>query len=308
MESSTNANPFVFEPEVAAAIEAGRPVVALESTIITHGMPWPANAQTAREVEATVRENGATPATIAVMDGHIRVGLSDDRLESLAKDEDARKLSRRDLAVALSSGWRGGTTVAATMLCAAKAGIAVFATGGIGGVHRGGQHSLDVSADLTELARTPVAVVSAGCKAILDIPRTLEVLETHGVPVIGYGCDEVPAFYTRTSGCPAPLRLDTPEQVAAMMKAQWDPQLGLGGGILVTNPIPVADAMDQEEIDTAITTALDEADARGIVGKDVTPFLLARVVELTGERSLASNIALVRNNARLAACIACAYM
>ncbi|MEM7158657.1 MAG: pseudouridine-5'-phosphate glycosidase [Myxococcota bacterium] len=306
MESSTN--PFVYEPEVAAAIEAGRPVVALESTIITHGMPWPANAQTAREVEATVRENGATPATIAIMDGRIRVGLSDDRLEALAKDEDARKLSRRDLAVALASGWRGGTTVAATMLCAAKAGIAVFATGGIGGVHRGGQHSLDVSADLTELARTPVAVVCAGCKAILDIPRTLEVLETHGVPVIGYGCDEVPAFYTRTSGCLAPLRLDTPEQVAAMMAMQWNPQVGLGGGILVTNPIPAADAMDQDEIDTAIEQALGEADARGIVGKDVTPFLLARVVELTGERSLASNIALVRNNARVAACIAKAYM
>lgn len=296
---------LAIRPEVARALASGRPVVALESTIITHGMPWPANAETARSVEAVVREHGALPATIAVMDGRIRVGLSDEELEALARDPEARKLSRRDLGTALAQGWRGGTTVAATMLCAARAGIRVFATGGIGGVHRGGEHSLDVSADLSELGRTPVAVVCAGCKAILDIPRTLEVLETQGVPVIGYGCDEVPAFYTRRSGCPAPLRLDTPPQVAEAIAAQWE--LGLRTGVLVTNPIPVADAMDEAEIEQAIASALADADARGIKGKDITPFLLARIVALTGERSLRANIALVRNNAQLAARIAVAY-
>jgi len=293
-------------PEVAEALAHGQPVVALESTIITHGMPWPANFETARAVEATVREHGAIPATIAVMDGHIRVGLSDDQLEALARDDDARKLSRRDLAAALSQGWRGGTTVAATMIAAALAGIRVFATGGIGGVHRGGQDTMDVSADLLELAATPVTVVCAGCKAILDIPRTLEVLETHGVPVIGYGCDELPAFYTRRSGCPSPLRLDTPEQVAALMHAQWS--LGLSGGILVANPIPEADAMDPVEIERVIAQALEDADRDGIIGKEVTPFLLARVVELTGTRSLHSNIALVNNNAALSALLACAFV
>lgn len=292
-------------PEVAAALEEGRPVVALESTIVTHGMPWPTNAQTARRVEATVREHGAVPATIAVLEGRIRVGLSDDELQALARDPNARKLSRRDLAMALTQGSAGGTTVAATMLCAARAGVAVFATGGIGGVHRGGEHSMDVSADLTELARTPVAVVCAGCKAILDIPRTLEVLETYGVPVIGMGCDEVPAFYTRNSGCPAPLRLDTPAEVAALMHAQWS--LGLEGGVLVTNPIPEAHAMDRDEIDQAIATALGEADARRIVGKEITPFLLARVAELTGARSLHANVELVQHNAAVAAQIAVAY-
>ncbi|MEX1362947.1 MAG: pseudouridine-5'-phosphate glycosidase [Nannocystaceae bacterium] len=296
---------LAIRPEVARALASHRPVVALESTIITHGMPWPANAETARSVEAVVREHGALPATIAVMDGRIRVGLSDEELEALARDPEARKLSRRDLGTALAQGWRGGTTVAATMLCAARAGIRVFATGGIGGVHRGGEHSLDVSADLSELGRTPVAVVCAGCKAILDIPRTLEVLETQGVPVIGYGCDEVPAFYTRRSGCPAPLRLDTPLQIAEAIAAQWE--LGLRTGVLVTNPIPVADAMDEAEIELAIASALADADARGIKGKDITPFLLARIVELTGERSLRANIALVRNNAQLAARIAVAY-
>ncbi|MCA9652638.1 MAG: pseudouridine-5'-phosphate glycosidase [Myxococcales bacterium] len=292
-------------PEVGQALADGRPVVALESTIITHGMPWPTNAETARRVEAVVREHGATPATIAVMDGRIRVGLDDAQLEALARGEGAHKLSRRDLGTALAQGWRGGTTVAATMICAERAGIAVFATGGIGGVHRGGEHSLDVSADLHELGRTPVAVVSAGCKAILDIPRTLEVLETQGVPVIGYGCDEVPAFYTRHSGCAAPLRLDTPAQVAAAMHAQWS--LGLRTGLLVANPIPEADAMPREEIEAAIEAALADADARGITGKDVTPFLLARVVERTGERSLRANVALVLDNARVAAAIATAY-
>lgn len=294
-----------IDPEVRSALEQDRPVVALESTIITHGMPWPANFETAQAVEATVRDHHAVPATIAVMDGKIHVGLSPDALEALAKDEHAAKLSRRDLAAALTRGNRGGTTVAATMLCAQRAGIRVFATGGIGGVHRGGEHSMDVSADLDELARTPVAVVCAGCKAILDIPRTLEVLETHGVPVIGFGCDELPAFYTRTSGCPAPLRLDEPSEVAALMHAQWD--LGLSSGVLVANPVPEADAMDPAQIEHAITRALADAEDHGIIGKDVTPYLLARVVELTGEQSLRSNIALVQNNARLAARIAHAF-
>ncbi|MCH9686178.1 MAG: pseudouridine-5'-phosphate glycosidase [Deltaproteobacteria bacterium] len=294
-----------YSAEVADAFTHGRPVVALESTIITHGMPWPANVETARSVEAAVRDQGAAPATIAVMDGSIRIGLSDAQLEALAQDDSAHKLSRRDLAVALARRWRGGTTVAATMLCAHRAGVSVFATGGIGGVHRGGEDSMDVSADLTELSRTPVAVVCAGCKSILDIPRTLEVLETHGVPVVGYGCDEVPAFYTPHSGCAAPMRLDTPQEVAAMMDAQWS--LGLRGGVLVTNPIPTADAMPREEIERAIALALDDARARGISGKEVTPFLLAQVVERTGRRSLHSNIALVHHNARVAAAIAVAY-
>jgi pseudouridine-5'-phosphate glycosidase len=296
---------LALAPEVAAALAAGRPVVALESTIVTHGMPWPANIETARAVEATVREHGAVPATIAVLGGKVRVGLQGDELEALARDPAARKLSRRDLAMALVHGWRGGTTVAATMLCAARAGVPVFATGGIGGVHRGGQLTMDVSADLTELARTPVAVVSAGCKAILDIPRTLEVLETFGVPVVGFGCDEVPAFFTRGSGCPAPLRLDTPAEVAALLDAHWS--LGLHTGVLVTNPIPQAHAMDPAEIDEAITGALVEAEAQGVVGTAITPFLLARVAALTDERSLRSNIALVEDNARVAAAIAVAY-
>ena len=296
---------LALAPEVAEALAAGRPVVALESTIITHGMPWPANVETARAVEATVRAHGAVPATIAVLGGKLRVGLPDAELEALARDRSVRKLSRRDLAAAIAQGWSGGTTVAATMLCAAWAGVRVFATGGIGGVHRGGHVTMDVSADLTELARTPVAVVCAGCKAILDIPRTLEVLETFGVPVVGYGCDEVPAFYTRGSGCPAPLRLDHPREVASLLDAQWS--LGLRTGVLVTNPIPEAHAMDRAEIDGAITAALAEADAQGVTGKEVTPFLLARVAALTGERSLRSNIALVQDNARVAATIASAY-
>jgi pseudouridine-5'-phosphate glycosidase len=295
---------LALAPEVAEALAAGRPVVALESTIITHGMPWPANVETARAVEATVRAHGAVPATIAVQDGKIRVGLVDEELEVLARDPGARKLSRRDLAAALAQRWRGGTTVAATMLCAAWAGVRVFATGGIGGVHRGGHVTMDVSADLTELARTPVAVVSAGCKAILDIPRTLEVLETLGVPVVGLGCDELPAFYARSSGCPVPLRLDEPAEVAALLDAHWS--LGLRSGVLVANPIPEAHAMDPGEIDGAIAAALADADARGVVGKAVTPFLLARVAAITGERSLHANVALVKDNARVAAGIAVA--
>lgn len=295
---------IALAPEVAEALASGRPVVALESTIVTHGMPWPVNFTTARAVEAVVREHGAVPATIAVLGGKIRVGLADDELEALARDPDARKLSRRDLGVALAQGWRGGTTVAATMICAARAGVRVFATGGIGGVHRGGELTMDVSADLTELARTPVAVVSAGCKAILDIPRTLEVLETFGVPVVGFGCDEIPAFYTRGSGCPAPLRLDTPAQVAALLDAHWG--LGLRTGVLVTNPIPQAHAMDAVAIDDAITAALARAESQGVAGPAITPFLLAQVAELTGEQSLRSNVALVEDNARVAAAIAVA--
>lgn len=295
---------LAIAPEVADALAAGRPVVALESTIITHGMPWPANAETARAVEAVVREHGAVPATIAVQEGKLRVGLGADELEALARDRSARKLGRRDLAAALTQGWRGGTTVSATMLCAAWAGVRVFATGGIGGVHRGGHVTMDVSTDLTELARTPVAVVSAGCKAILDIPRTLEVLETFGVPVVGLGCDELPAFYTRHSGCPVPLRLDTAAEVAALLDVHWG--LGLRTGVLVANPIPAEHAMDRAEIDGAIAAALVEAEARGVTGKAVTPFLLARVAALTGDRSLHANIALVKDDARVAAEIAVA--
>lgn len=295
---------LAIAPEVADALAAGRPVVALESTIITHGMPWPANAETARAVEAVVREHGAVPATIAVQEGKLRVGLGADELEALARDRTARKLGRRDLAAALTQGWRGGTTVSATMLCAAWAGVRVFATGGIGGVHRGGHVTMDVSTDLTELARTPVAVVSAGCKAILDIPRTLEVLETFGVPVVGLGCDELPAFYTRHSGCPVPLRLDTTAEVAALLDVHWG--LGLRTGVLVANPIPAEHAMDRAETDGAIAAALVEAEARGVTGKAVTPFLLARVAALTGDRSLHANIALVKDDARVAAEIAVA--
>ncbi len=295
---------LAIAPEVADALAAGRPVVALESTIIAHGMPWPANAETARAVEAVVREHGAVPATIAVQEGKLRVGLGADELEALARDRTARKLGRRDLAAALTQGWRGGTTVSATMLCAAWAGVRVFATGGIGGVHRGGHVTMDVSTDLTELARTPVAVVSAGCKAILDIPRTLEVLETFGVPVVGLGCDELPAFYTRQSGCPVPLRLDTAAEVAALLDAHWG--LHLRTGVLVANPIPAEHAMDRAEIDGAIAAALVEAEAQGVTGKAVTPFLLARVAALTGDRSLHANIALVKDDARVAAEIAVA--
>ena len=307
MHAVTPAAPHLFAlaPEVEATLADGGPVVALESTIVTHGMPWPANVETARAVEATVRRHGAVPATIAVLDGKLRVGLSDDELEALARDPAARKLSRRDLAAAIAQRWRGGTTVAATMLCAAWAGVRVFATGGIGGVHRGGHVTMDVSADLTELGRTPVAVVCAGCKAILDIPRTLEVLETLGVPVVGLACDELPAFYTRRSGCPVPLRLDHPREVAALLDAQWS--LGLRTGVLVTNPIPEAHAMDPDEIDRAIAAALAQAQAEAVTGKAVTPFLLARVAALTGERSLESNIALVQDNARVAALIAAAH-
>jgi len=292
--------------EVREALSAGRPVVALESTIITHGMPAPRNLETARQVEADVRAGGAVPATIALFDGTIRVGLESVELERLAGEKDVAKVSRADLPAVLAAGGVGSTTVAATMICAALAGIRVFATGGIGGVHRGAEQSFDVSADLRELARTPVAVVCAGAKAILDLPKTLEVLETLGVPVIGYGCDELPAFYSRQSGLTAPLRGDSAAQIAAVMAAKWE--LGLGGGLVIANPIPEEAEIPAAEIAGHIETALNEAEAQGIHGKEVTPFLLARIQALTGGASLDANVALVRGNARLAAKIAAAYV
>ena len=290
--------------DVARALADGRAVVALESTIITHGMPYPQNLEMARQVEAIVRAAGAVPATIALLDGRIRVGLEATDLEKLAETGmRAAKASRRDVAALLVSGATAGTTVATTMQAAHMAGIRVFATGGIGGVHRGAELSFDISADLEELARTPVAVVCAGAKAILDLPRTLEVLETKGVPVIGYGTDEFPAFWTRSSGLRTDIRLDTPPQVAALLAAQF----GLGmGGVLIANPIPEQDAMDPAYIAAMIEEALADAAARGIAGKATTPFLLNRIFELTEGRSLVSNIALVENNARVAAGIAVA--
>jgi pseudouridine-5'-phosphate glycosidase len=294
--------PLHPSPEVAAALSAGQPVVALESTIITHGMPWPQNYETARAVEAEVRAAGAVPATIAVMGGQIHAGLTDDQLSALAQAKSARKLSRADLAACLATGETGATTVAATMICAHLAGIEVFATGGIGGVHRGAELSFDISADLHELAQTPVTVVAAGAKAILDLPKTLEVLETLGVPVIGYRSDDFPAFWSRRSGLPAPLRMDGAAEIARAHRMRA--ALGLEGGQLVANPIPEPDEIPREEIDPIIAAALSQADSRGIAGKAVTPFLLDRIFELTQGRSLQANIALVLNNARLAAAIA----
>lgn len=296
--------PLAFSPEVAAAQAQGAPIVALESTIITHGMPFPQNLETARQVEAEVRSAGATPATIAVMAGRIHIGLDDATLERLARTPDAMKLSRADLAVCLTSGRTGATTVAATMIAAHLAGIGVFATGGIGGVHRGAETSFDVSADLHELAKTPVTVVAAGAKAILDLPKTLELLETLGVPVIAFGQDAFPAFWSRDSGLRAPLRMDSAAEIAAahVMRAR----LGLQGGQLVANPIPEADEIQRNEIVPHIEAALAEAGAKGIAAKSVTPFLLQRIFELTEGRSLEANIALVLNNARLGGGIAAA--
>ena len=294
--------PIVFGAEVAAARASGRPLVALESTIITHGMPWPQNLATARRVEDAVREAGAVPATIAVLDGQLHAGLDAPALEALAQATGVAKLSRADLAVCLATGGTGSTTVAATMIAARAAGIAVFATGGIGGVHKGAEASFDISADLHELAQTPVTVVCAGAKAILDLPKTLEVLETQGVPVIAVGQDDFPAFWSRSSGLKAPLRIDSAAGIAAahLMRAR----LGLGGGQLVANPIPAGAEIARDEIVPVIEAALAEAAAQGIAAKAVTPFLLARIFEMTGGRSLAANIELVLNNARLAAAIA----
>lgn len=293
-----------ISPEVRAALDAGRPVVALETTIVSHGMPWPENIETAMAVEAIVRDGGAIPASIAVLDGNVRVGLGRADLERLARAEDVAKLSRADLAWAVASGRPGATTVAATMIVAALAGIRVFATGGIGGVHRGAERSFDISADLTELARTPVMVVAAGAKALLDLPKTLELLETFGVPVVCRGADEFPAFWSRKSGLAAPIRLDDAAAIAAFIRARDD--LALGGGVLVANPVPEADEIPAEEIGQHIEAAYADSIAAGITGKAVTPFLLDAILKRTGGRSLATNIALIRDNARVAAAIAAA--
>jgi pseudouridine-5'-phosphate glycosidase len=289
-------------PEVRSALEQGRAIVALESTIITHGMPHPQNVATAREVEAVVRANGAVPATIAILGGRIKIGLSGEELDMLGTMSDVMKLSRADLPYAVTAKRHGSTTVAATMICAHLAGVRVFATGGIGGVHQGVESTMDISADLDELARTPVAVVCAGAKAILDLPRTLEYLETRGVPVVGYQTDHFPAFWSRKSELPAPIRLDTPEAIADLIRAKE--ALGLGGGILVANPVPSSDEIPAEEMKGFIDEAIAEAGRRGVVGKAVTPFLLSFLFESTGGRSLATNIALVKNNAALAARLA----
>lgn len=295
-----------FSPEVASARAAGKPIVALESTIISHGMPYPQNVETAREVEQIIRDHGAVPATIAIIDGQICVGLSDEQLEQLGSSPDAMKVSRRDLAYVLAQKRLGATTVAATMICAQLAGIEVFVTGGIGGVHRGAETSFDISADLQELAHTSVAVVCAGVKSILDIGLTLEYLETHGVPVLSVGQAAFPAFFTRDSGFKADFRIDAPDEQARFIRTKW--QLGMAGGVVVSNPVPAESAMENAEIDGIIKQALDEAQQQGIKGKAVTPFLLARIKELTGGRSLATNIALVKHNAmagaRLAAALA----
>ena len=293
-------------PEVAAALAAGKPVVALESTIISHGMPYPQNVQTALNVERIIRENGAVPATIAIIGGRLKAGLTPEEIEYFGKKGRAiHKASRRDLAVLCAKGEDGATTVTTTMMIAHMAGIRFFATGGIGGVHRGAETTMDISADLEELGRTPVMVVCAGAKSILDLGLTLEYLETKGVPVLGYQTEELPAFYTRKSGFGVDYRMDTPEELAAAFKAQND--LALGGGMLVTNPIPEEYSMPKDVIDAAIDQAIAECNAKGIKGKETTPFLLARVAEITGGDSLASNIRLVYNNARLTAQTAVAY-
>lgn len=291
-----------FAPEVARAQAQGQAIVALESTIITHGMPYPQNLETAMMVENTVRDAGAVPATMAIMDRKIRVGLDAEALERLAQAKDVMKTSRGDIAACLAMGRTGATTVAATMICAHLAGIPVFATGGIGGVHRGASHTFDISADLQEFAQTPVTVVAAGAKAILDIPKTLEVLETLGVPVITFGADRFPAFWSRDSGQPSPLRMDSAVEIARAHKARQD--LGLAGGQLIANPIPVAEELSASYLAPLIAQALTEAKAQNVSAKRVTPFLLSRIFELSGGKSLAANIALVKNNAQLAAKIA----
>jgi pseudouridine-5'-phosphate glycosidase len=290
-----------YSDEVAEARAKGAPLVALESTIITHGMPFPQNVETARRVEQAVRAGGATPATIAVIDGRLHVGLSDPQLLALGQAQNVMKLSRADMAACLASGRTGATTVAATMIAARLANIEVFATGGIGGVHRGAETSFDISADLHELAQTPVTVIAAGAKAILDLPKTLEVLETLGVPVIAYGQDEFPAFWSRQSGLKAPLRMDSPAEIAAAHRMRG--ALDLPGGQLVANPIPTEAEIPSDVLAPHIAKALAEAEAQGIAAKAVTPFLLQRIFELTHGASLEANIALVLNNARLGAAI-----
>jgi Uncharacterized enzyme involved in pigment biosynthesis len=296
---------FTVAEEVREALATGRPVVALESTIISHGMPYPRNVQTAREVEQIIRDGGAVPATIAILDGIPRIGLDDAELDLLGSDPGVRKVSIRDLPFVVATKAHGATTVASTMRLAALAGIRVFVTGGLGGVHRGAESSMDVSADLTELSLTDVAVVSAGVKSLLDIGRTLEVLETLGVPVISVGSDDFPSFYSRTSGFRSPLRLDDAATIAATMKAKW--ALGLAGGLVIANPIPEAEEIPADQIGALIEQAVAEADQRGITGAAITPFLLGRIVELSEGDSLRANIALVKNNARLGAAVAVAY-
>lgn len=293
---------FTCSTAVKAALASNTPLVALESTIITHGIPWPQNLELARKVETTVRDNGAVPATIAVLNGTLHIGLEEAQLEQLAQSKDALKLSRADLAACMAQGKTGTTTVAATMIAAHLAGIKVFATGGIGGVHRGAETSFDISADLEELAATPVTVVAAGAKAILDLPKTLEVLETRGVPVISYGQDDFPAFWSQSSGLKSPLRMDSAADIAAAH--QMRARLGLPGGQLVANPIPADAEIPAQTLAPLIAKANAEAEAQGVSGKLVTPFLLRRIVELTEGHSLKANFALVLNNARLAAAIA----
>ncbi|WP_019119403.1 pseudouridine-5'-phosphate glycosidase [Brevibacillus massiliensis] len=295
---------LTFTKEVQHALENNLPIVALETTIISHGMPYPQNIEMARQVEQIIRDNGAIPATIGIMNGKIKIGLDEQELEEFATNQEVEKVSRRDFPYILATGKIGATTVAATMIAAGLAGIKVFATGGIGGVHREGEVTWDVSADLTELARTNVAVVCAGAKSILDIGRTLEYLETQGVPVVGYQCSEFPSFYSRESGYQVDFRLDSPEAVAAVMDTKW--KLGLDGGLVIANPVPEADALPHGEIEAAIGQALQEAKANGITGKHVTPFLLDRVKQLTAGKSLQTNISLVKHNAEVAAKIAVA--
>ncbi len=302
MDRSRAQSHLDIAPEVREALAARRPVVALESTIITHGMPFPQNSAMAARVEGIIREEGAVPATIAVMDGALKIGLSDTERDALAQTPDAMKLSRADLAFAIAQGRTGGTTVAATMIAAHLAGIQVFATGGIGGVHKGAEQTFDISADLDELARTPVVVVSAGAKAILDIEKTLEVLETRGVPVVGFGTDVMPAFWSRTSPFTAPLRLDTAQEIARFHALRGE--LGITGGMLIANPVPETAEIPADRMSGTIAAAQAELVSNGVTGKAVTPTLLARILELTDGDSLRTNIALVENNARLAAQIA----
>ena len=296
---------LVLTDEVAEALRDGAPVVALESTIISHGMPYPQNVQMATEVERIVREGGAVPATIAVLDGRPRVGLDAEGLELLATSPDVAKVSVRDLPYVIARGGHGATTVAATMRLASLAGISVFVTGGLGGVHRGAPQTFDTSADLTELSMTDVAVVSAGVKSILDIGLTLEALETLGVPVLAHGTDEFPAFFSRSSGHAAPARADSAAEIAAVMRAKWD--MGIAGGLAIVNPIPEADEIPADQIDGIIDQAIADMEAAGIHGKEATPYLLGRIVEITGGASLTANIALVNNNARLGAQVAQEY-
>lgn len=300
----THANYLQINNEVSAALSEGAPIVALESTIITHGMPYPQNLEMAKSVEAVVRDNGAVPATIAIMDGFLRAGVDGDDLEHLAREgHKAAKASRRDVAAVLAAKQMAGTTVATTMQICEMAGITIFATGGIGGVHRGAEETFDISADISELSKTPVAVVCAGAKSLLDIPKTLEVLESNGVPVIGYGTDAFPAFYVRDSGQPADHRFDRPEDIATMLRVQWE--LGMGG-VLIGNPIPSEAEMEPTVIEAHIARAIAEADQSGVSRKDLTPYLLQRIFELTDGKSLVANIALVKNNAAVAAQIAAA--